>query len=162
MNAFCSVGWTFTLWIQGDCMTIKQSFIDTYFTFRKLLRIATHLHLLVFALGSLPVFNIFFSSLLCIKLIRYPSHFPVLSYCAGVSCSVYSSNLSFFALPSSLALLQRLPGSFQFSRNFDLPSRFCYILQTKEEVRTAALLNVQTSCNKVCINNASWNTDFFS
>ena len=86
----------------------------------------------------------------------------MLSYCAGVSRSVYSSSLSFFTLPSWLALLQRLPGSFQFSRNFDLPSRFCYSLQTKEEVRTAALLNVQTSCNKVCINNASWNTDFFS
>lgn len=85
----------------------------------------------------------------------------MLSYCAGVSCSVYFSSLSFFALPSSLALLQRLPGSFQFSRNFDLPSRFCYTPQTKEAVRTAALLNVQTSCNKVCINNASWNTDFF-
>lgn len=104
-------------------------------------------------------FSSFFS--LYLELIRFPSHFLVLSCCAGVSRSVYSSSLSFFALPSSLALLQRLPGSFQFSRNFDLPSRFCYTLQTKEEVRTAALLNVQASCNKVCINNASWNTDFF-
>lgn len=85
----------------------------------------------------------------------------MLSYCAEVSRSVYSSSLSFSALPSSLALLQRLPGSFQFSRNFDLPSRFCYTLQIKEQVRTGTLLNVQTSCNKVCINNASWNTDFF-
>lgn len=61
VNAFHSVGWTFTLWIQSDHMTIKPSFIDTYFTFQQLLRIATHLHLVIFALGSLPVFNIFFS-----------------------------------------------------------------------------------------------------
>lgn len=116
-------------------------------------------HICLRILTCFQHFLLFF--LFVLRAHKIPSHFPVLSYCAGVSCGVYSSSLSFFALPSSLALLQRLPGSFPFSRNFDLPSRFCCTLQTKEEVRTASLLNVQTSCNKVCINNASWNTDYF-
>lgn len=111
-------------------------------------------------LRLLPICNIFFFFLFVLRAHKISFSFP----CAVLLCRAFTWCL--FLKPvtlcsSSLALLQRLPGSFQFSRNFDLPSRFGYALQTKEEVRAAALLNVQTSCNKVCINNASWNTDFF-
>lgn len=71
-----SIGWTLPFWMQDNHMTITQSFIDTYFTFQQLLRIATHLHLLLFALGSLPVFNIFFFFLFVLRAHKISFSFP--------------------------------------------------------------------------------------
>lgn len=71
-----SVVWTLPFWIWDNRVSIKQSFIDTYFMFQQFFRNAAHLHLLMFALESLSVFHIFFFSFFALRERMILSSFP--------------------------------------------------------------------------------------